>query len=167
VTVSATIPGGQAYPTTYPKTADSSGTFTWSWQWDPGEPDGVWTIKFLDHTSGKTTSTSITISGSGGGQTNNPKGINPRVSVSPTSGNHSTLFAGSASGFTPGGKVTVSATIPGGQAYPTTYPKTADSSGAFTWSWQWDPGEPDGVWTIKFLDHTSGKTTSTSITITS
>jgi len=88
------------------------------------------------------------------------------VAVVPDHGDHSTLFAGSAFGFTPNGKVTVSATMPGGTAYPTTYPKTADGTGAFSWSWQWDAGEPDGVWTIKFRDHTSGKTTSTSLTIT-
>jgi len=158
VTVSATMPGGAAYPTTYPKTANRSGEFTWSWRWDPGEPDGRWTIKFLDHNSGKTTSTTITI-------TITSQAAKPAVSVSPASGGHSTLFAGTASGFTPNGKVTVSATMPGGAAYPTTYPKTANPSGGFTWSWRWDPGEPDGRWTIKFLDHNSGKTTSTTITI--
>jgi len=88
------------------------------------------------------------------------------ISVDPDHGDHSTVFAGAASGFTPNGKVTVSATKPDGQPYPTTYPKTADANGAFTWSWQWDPGDTDGTWTIKFLDHTTGKTTSTTLTIT-
>jgi len=91
----------------------------------------------------------------------------PVVAVVPDHGDHTTLFTGTASGFTPNGNITVSATKPGGQPYPTTYPKTADPTGHFTWSWQWDPGDPDGTWTITFLDHTSGKTTSTTLTITS
>jgi hypothetical protein len=89
----------------------------------------------------------------------------PVVSVAPSSGDHSTLFVGTATGFTPDGPVTVSAVMPNGSPYPNTYPKTADHSGAFTWSWQWDPGDPDGVWTIRFVDDSSGAATSTTITI--
>jgi hypothetical protein len=172
VTVSAAMPGGATYPHTYPKTADAGGAFTWSWRWDPGDPDGTWTIHFLDHASGKKATATITIAskpvrsaGAPPPHPPHPPTTDPHVTVSPAAGDHSTLFTGRASSFSRHGNVTVGATMPGGVTYPHTYPKTADASGAFTWSWRWDPGDPDGTWTIHFLDRASGKRTSASLVI--
>jgi hypothetical protein len=182
VTVSATMPNGKPYPTTFPKTADDGGAFTWSWQWDIGDADGTWTIAFLDHTTRRTATIDLTISGAPERPTvsrqpsstptatptsrgSSSPGLAPHVAVLPLVGNHSTLFTGTGSGFTPGGSVTVSATMPDGTPYPTTFPKRAESNGAFTWSWQWDVGDADGVWTIAFLDHASGRSTTVGLTI--
>ncbi len=89
----------------------------------------------------------------------------PGVMLSPASGGHNTVFEGTGSDFTPGAPVAISATMPDGRAYPQALGATADASGAFTWTWQWHPGDQDGTWTIAFLDRASGRSVSIAMTV--
>lgn len=69
-------------------------------------------------------------------------------SASPPSGGPGTRIHFTASGFTPGERVDLWATPPGGAARPRYPSVVADAAGALVWSWDIAPGDPNGDWTM-------------------
>lgn len=76
-------------------------------------------------------------------------------SASPTVAGPGTRIHFTATGFTPGERVDLWATPPGGAARPR-YPSViADAQGGIVWSWDVAPGDPNGEWTMSALGVTS------------
>jgi hypothetical protein len=81
----------------------------------------------------------------------------PQIAVAPSVGDKTTLFHGTASGFTAGATVSVEVTVDG-SPYTGSYTHTrvADAGGAFTWAWRWTSGDPLGSYTLAFTDGVTG-----------
>lgn len=92
--------------------------------------------------------------------------VSPKIGVTPTTGDRTTLFQGSGAGFTPGSTASLTAYQPNGTEYGAAYTRTrtVDGSGNFSWTWRWDPGDADGTYRFVFKDST-GPTAETQLTI--
>jgi len=87
-------------------------------------------------------------------------------SASPTVAGPGTRIHFTATGFTPGERVDLWASPPGGATRPR-YPSVfADAGGAIVWSWDVAPGDPNGEWTMTARGVTSNVLLAIPFTVT-
>jgi hypothetical protein len=90
----------------------------------------------------------------------------PQIVVAPSVGDRTTLFHGTASGFTAGATVSVEVSVDG-KPYTGSYTHThvADGTGAFTWAWRWTSGDPLGTYTLSFTDGATAASAGVALTV--
>lgn len=129
-------------------TADASGAFAHSYASTASTALGTWSYWAVDNITGKS-SPAVAFTVTAG------TSVNPKVSVSPSSGVQGTTFQEPGSGFTPFGAVTLHFKQPNGVEAPVVG-VTANGSGAFTHAYASSSGTMVGSWTYWGVDNTSG-----------
>lgn len=87
-------------------------------------------------------------------------------SASPAEASPGTRVHFTASGFTPGERIDLWASPPGGGTRPRYPAVTADPGGAAVWSWDVAQGDPNGAWTMSARGVTSGTVLGIPFTVT-
>ena len=136
-------PDGTEAPT-LPKTADSGGNYSNIYVTGGTNLSGQYQYWAVDNATGATSNTAtfqVTVS--------------PSVSVSPSSGPRGTSFSQPGTGFTSNGSVTLHFRKPDGTEAPT-LPKTADSGGNYSNSYQSSAGTQVGTYRYWAVDNATG-----------
>jgi putative cell wall-binding protein len=91
--------------------------------------------------------------------------LSPSLSVSPGTGDRTTQFVGSGSGFTPLSTAVLDAYGPSGSSYGS-YELAVDDAGAVHWSWTWAESDEVGTYRFAAQDTSGARSTETTLTIT-
>lgn len=157
----ASPPGGGARPRYPSVNADAAGAVLWSWDVQPGDPNGAWTMSARGVSSGTLLAIPFAVVGS------NP--VAAPISVSPAAGAPGTTFTFQASGLTPTRAVDAWLVEPSGASrdlVPGEWPGLfADADGRVSWSWTAPADAPGGTWTMVARDSVTRRELTVAFTI--
>lgn len=147
-------PDGNLLPTV-PKTTDSNGNYTHDYTSKTTDKIGRYEYYAIDNTTNSRSSSVFYEF-----VTETTPTLNPRVTVSPSSGILGTTFQQNGTGFSPNSTVTLYFKVPDGTVLPSVT-KTTDANGNYTHSYTSKPTDTAGVYSYYARDDKTGQLSNT------